>query len=306
MVLSDTPKKSPDFSVIVNCRNSDRFLKQCLDSIQDQTHSEFEVIVWDNMSVDSTLEIASKYSETDSRFKVFRGSTPLKLGEARNRAIQESQGRYIAFLDSDDMWHSTFLSDHIRVLDSYDQEIFGIGNVIEIDAVFRLTKDVTFDSVIFKPLQLRKIFKKLLKGNTVYFSSLVIPKQFFNYNAGFRPEYVQAEDYELLLRAAKKMKCYKIGLAYYRIHEGNVTNSQHEALFIETLEILRPYTKFVLGWITFKLTAARYFFYLSDTNFKGRLRKLKTHKINVTDLLMGTIILTLVAVKSKMFGKRSS
>ena len=264
------------------------------------------MIVWDNMSVDSTFQIASKYSESDGRFKVFCGLTPLKLGEARNMGIRESQGRYIAFLDSDDLWHPTFLFDHIKVLDRYEQEIFGIGNVIEIDAVFCLTKDPTVDPDISNPVQPRKIFRKLLKGNTVYFSSLVIPKQFFDHNVGFKPEYAQAEDYELLLRASRKMKCYKTGLAYYRVHEGNATNSQQEALFLESLEILKSYTKFVLGWITFKLTAARYFLYLSNPTYKSRLKKLKTQKVRVADLLIGAIILGLVTIKSEIFGKRAS
>jgi len=305
MLLNDFFQNFPTFTVIVNCRNSERFLSQCLESIQNQTHTNFEVIVWDNMSVDNTFQIASAYSKSDGRFKVFCGLTPLKLGEARNMAIRESQGRYIAFLDSDDLWHPNFLSDHIKVLDSYEQQIFGIGNVIEIDAAFRLTKDSTVDPVILNPVQPKKIFRKLLKGNTVYFSSLVIPKDFFDHNFGFKPNYVQAEDYELLLRASRNMKCYKTGLAYYRIHEGNATNSQQDALFVESIEILKSYNKHFWGWVTFKLTAARYFLYLDSPTYKSRLKKLKNQKIRVADLLIGAIILSLVTIKSEIFGKRA-
>ncbi len=292
--------------MIVNCRNSERFLSQCLESIQRQTYTDFEVIVWDNMSIDNTFQIAARFSESDSRFKVFCGLTPLELGEARNMAIRESQGRYIAFLDSDDLWHPTFLFDHIKVLDSYEQEIFGIGNVIEVNADFRSSKDPSVDSVILNPLQPSNVFRKLLKGNTVYFSSLVIPKQFFEHNAGFKPKYVQAEDYELLLRASRNMKCYKTGLAYYRIHDGNATNSQQNALFVESLEILKPYTKFFWGWISFRLTAVRYFLYLGNPTYKSRLKELKSQKIRVVDLLIGAIILGVVTIKSEIFGKRAS
>ena len=143
MLLSNSPKNSPDFSVIVNCRNSERFLKQCLDSIKNQTHSDYEVIIWDNKSTDRTFEIALGFSQSDNRFKVFQGESSLKLGEARNKAIQLAQGSFFAFLDSDDLWHPTFLADHLLILKNSEQKIYGVGNVIEIDSEFSLEKNTT-------------------------------------------------------------------------------------------------------------------------------------------------------------------
>lgn len=289
---------APIFSVIVNCRNSAKFLQSCLESIQNQTFKNYEVIVWDNCSTDNTFEIALDFSQVDNRFKVFHGETSLKLGEARNAAIRKALGKYLAFLDSDDLWHSNFLANHHKVLQESDDNIFGVGNVIEINSSFKLLNEdnFKFSSNTIMP---NYIFRKLLKGNTIYFSSLVVPISFFKDQAWFNPEYVQAEDYELLLRISQKLKCYKTGLAFYRIHEGNATNIQQEALFIETLQILTPYVGYFWGWISFKLTAARYFLYIDQPTFGQRLALLKELKVNKSDLLIGTIILSVVTIKSE-------
>jgi glycosyltransferase involved in cell wall biosynthesis len=301
MLLSNPSNDSPDFSVIVNCRNSERFLEQCLDSIRNQTHSNYEVIIWDNQSIDRTLEIANSYGQLDSRFKVFQGATSLKLGEARNKAIQEAQGKFYAFLDSDDLWHPTFLADHLLILKSSEQTLFGVGNVIEIDSDFSLEKNPIQKSTISTSAPPRDVFRRLLKGNTIYFSTLVIPGEFFIGQAGFNSEFVQAEDYELLLRVSQTMKCYKTGLAFYRVHEANTTNTQENALFVELLQILERYKDYFWAWISFKLTAARYFLFLNNLSYGKRLHRLKNLKVDLADLSMGALILCAVKIRSEFF-----
>jgi glycosyltransferase involved in cell wall biosynthesis len=228
------------------------------------------------------------------------------LGEARNKAIQKAQGSFFAFLDSDDLWHPTFLADHLLILKSSEQKFFGVGNVIEIDSDFNLEKNTTQKSSISIPDQPRDVFRRLLKGNTVHFSTLVIPGDFFISQAGFNSEFVQAEDYELLLRVSQEMKCYKAGLAYYRIHEANATNSQENALFVESLQILEPYKKHFWAWISFKLTAARYFLFLNNPTYSQRINVLRKLNVGIADLFMGAVILFAVTVRSELLGRKAS
>ena len=279
---------------------------QCLESIKRQTYPSYEVVIWDNRSTDSTFKIASGFRESDSRFLVYQGETSLKLGEARNAAIQKARGRFIAFLDSDDLWDTNYLADHIKVLQNTNQKIFGIGNVVEIDSRFNLTERNNPLESQGIPTPPEIIFRKLLKGNTIYFSSLVVPSSFFKKHNGFKPEYVQAEDYELLLRASQELKCYKTGLAYYRIHEGNATSAQQEELFLESLQILKPYSGYFWGWISYKLIAARYFLYIDRPSFGQRLEKLREMHVGKTDLLIGAIILSAVTIRSEFVGKKKS
>jgi glycosyltransferase involved in cell wall biosynthesis len=274
--------------------------------VKGQTYSNYEVIIWDNKSTDNTFKIASEFRESDNRFLVYQGETPLNLGEARNRAIQKARGRFIAFLDSDDLWDPNYLADHIKVLQNSNHKIFGIGNVVEIDSKFNLTeKNIPIESQRI-PTSPEIFFRKLLKGNTIYFSSLVIPNSFFEEHDGFKSEYMQAEDYELLLRASQELKCYKTGLAYYRIHEGNATSAQQEELFLESLQILKPYSGYFWGWISYKLIAARFFLYIDRPSFGQRLEKLRELHVGKTDLLIGAIILSAVTIRSEFVGKKNS
>ena len=117
---------------------------------------------------------------------------------------------------------------------------------------------------------------------------------------------MQAEDYELLLRIAQKMKCYKAGWAYYRIHEANATNSQEDALFVESLQILKPYRKYFWAWISFKLTAARYFLFLNNPTYGQRLDVLRKLNVGIKDLFMGAVILFAVTLKSELLGRKAS
>lgn len=279
---------------------------QCLESIKRQTYPNYEVIIWDNRSTDRTFQIASEFRDSDNRFLVFQGETPLKLGEARNLAIQKARGRFIAFLDSDDLWDPNYLADHVKVLQNANQNMFGIGNVVEIDSKFTLTGSDTPLEYLGNSTTPKIIFRKLLKGNTIYFSSLVVPHAYFKQHSGFNPDFTQAEDYELLLRVSQEMKCYKIGLVYYRIHEGNATNAQQEELLRESLQILKLYTGYFWGWISYKLIAARYFLYLDGPSFGKRLEKLKELHIRNADLLIGAIILSAVTIRSEFVGKKKS
>ena len=94
-------------SVIVNCKNSEKYLKECIDSILNQTYSNFEVIIVNNQSTDNTKNIISAYS--DNRIRYYETTKSLPLGAARNFAIEMSAGYFIAFLDSDDIWYKNKL-----------------------------------------------------------------------------------------------------------------------------------------------------------------------------------------------------
>lgn len=95
-------KNDPLVSVIMNCLNGEKYLREALDSVLNQSYQNFEIIFWDNLSTDSSKKIFHEYK--DKRFKYFLGEKYSKLYEARNYAISKSSGEYIAFLDVDDLW----------------------------------------------------------------------------------------------------------------------------------------------------------------------------------------------------------
>ncbi|MBO4300013.1 MAG: glycosyltransferase [Desulfovibrio sp.] len=93
--------QKPAVSVIMNCLNSARHLRAAMDSLMSQTFTDFEVVFWDNGSTDQSPSIAQNY---DARVRYFREENTVPLGQARNLALAQAQGRYLAFLDCDDLW----------------------------------------------------------------------------------------------------------------------------------------------------------------------------------------------------------
>jgi len=91
----------PKVSVVMNCLNGERYLKEAIDSVYAQTFTDWEIIFWDNASTDKSAEISQTY---DKRLRYFKSEKTYPLGKARNLAFEQALGKYIAILDVDDIW----------------------------------------------------------------------------------------------------------------------------------------------------------------------------------------------------------
>ena len=89
-------------SVILAVYNVEKYIKQTLDSVVNQTFKDIEIIVVDNKSTDKTLEIVNEYAKKDERFVIYKNTENLKQGIARNFGVQMARGEYIFFIDGDD------------------------------------------------------------------------------------------------------------------------------------------------------------------------------------------------------------
>lgn len=94
--------ENPLISVIIPVYNTDKYLKECLDSILNQTLKEIEVICIDDKSTDNSLNILEEYSKKDSRIKIIKNKENTGQAVARNIGLKEVKGEYISFIDSDD------------------------------------------------------------------------------------------------------------------------------------------------------------------------------------------------------------
>lgn len=105
---NDTPKNPNNFkdlvSIITPCYNSSMFISQTIESVLAQTYQAWEMIIVDDCSSDDTRDIIEEYIEKENRVKLIKLKKNSGPSAARNKAIEEAKGRYIAFLDSDDVW----------------------------------------------------------------------------------------------------------------------------------------------------------------------------------------------------------
>lgn len=103
-------------SVITPSWNSEKYIEKTIQSVQNQTYSNWEMIIVDDCSSDRTVDIIKKISKEDPRIKVLQQNTNGGAAKARNRSLSEATGRYIAYLDADDIWKPAKLEKQIQFM----------------------------------------------------------------------------------------------------------------------------------------------------------------------------------------------
>ena len=98
----------------MNCHDGEKFLKRSIDSIISQTYKNWEIIFFDNKSSDNSSKIVKRFN--DKRIRYFKSNKFLNLYNARNLAIKRAKGRYITFLDTDDLWTKDKLQTQLSFL----------------------------------------------------------------------------------------------------------------------------------------------------------------------------------------------
>lgn len=111
---------SPLVSIITPSYNAESFIGKTIKSVQNQTFENWEMIIVDDCSKDSTIDIVNKFSELDSRIKLVLLKENSGAAIARNTALKLAKGRYIAFLDSDDLWKSNKLEKQLNFMQKYN------------------------------------------------------------------------------------------------------------------------------------------------------------------------------------------
>ena len=106
--------ENPKVSILMNCRNGEKYVKFAINSILAQTYENWELVFFDNYSTDKTKNIVNSFS--DNRIKYFYSKKNLTLGQARKSAETYLNGDFIAILDSDDLWNKDKLSIQIKIL----------------------------------------------------------------------------------------------------------------------------------------------------------------------------------------------
>jgi teichuronic acid biosynthesis glycosyltransferase TuaG len=100
-------------SIITPCHNCSKFIGQTISSVFTQTYSDWELIIVDDCSTDNSLDVIYQLVGNNTKVKVIPLKENVGAAEARNIALRQAQGRYIAFLDSDDIWRANKLEDQL-------------------------------------------------------------------------------------------------------------------------------------------------------------------------------------------------
>lgn len=131
-------KNSDLVSIIMPSYDCGRFVAESVESVLAQTYQNWELLFVDDCSQDDTLSTMMRYAKHDKRIKVFQNSTNSGAAVSRNTALRNACGRWIAFLDSDDLWEPTKLEKQVRFMEK-NGYAFTYTEYQEMDAEGNLT-----------------------------------------------------------------------------------------------------------------------------------------------------------------------
>lgn len=217
------------FSVIIPVYNAEKYIAATIQSVLDQVCGEFEMIIIDDFSTDSSAEILSRFS--DSRMKRITHKENMGVSVSRNEGLEIAKGEYIIFLDHDDLLPEDRLLRHMIYLEKHPEIGAVGGKIINIDGQGELI-DVYRDQIEADPLRNRAV---LHSENPYINSSVTYRKSVLeDYKIRFWDKAYGLEDYVFLLAVSKVSRVSAIEdvTLQYRRHETNTEKkilSQHMA-----------------------------------------------------------------------------
>jgi len=250
--------QNPEVSIITANFNCERFIETTIKSVLAQTFTNWEMIIVDDLSTDYGPEIIKKYCEEDSRIKLITLEKNSGPAVARNTAIEKAEGRFIAFLDSDDQWTPNKLKVQIAFMKENNFALT-YTEYVKVDE-----EGNTISDVIPRPEKVN--YEKMLNSNfipclTAIYDSATLGKVYM-------PLILKRQDYGLWLKILKKIDyAYAIHeqLAYYRVRKNDSVSSNKvkSAVYhwkilreVEHVPLLKAMYKFaqyaVIGYIKFK------------------------------------------------------
>lgn len=231
----------PVVSVILPVYNGERFLKEAVDSILVQTFTDFELIIVDDCSMDSTSLILTEYATRDTRIRVMRQSRNMGIVEALNTGSHAATGQYIARMDVDDISLPERFERQVEYLNSHpDVGVLGTG-VQLIDVLGKKQTIVTL------PPDYIQIYWSLFFCNPIVHPTVMMRRDLFLRARGYRTGY--PEDYDLWRRMASLTRLANLPevLLLLRKHLSNLSLTHEAYSLASAIRVIRELILNVLG-----------------------------------------------------------
>lgn len=226
-------------SICMITYNRGKYLKEAIDSILTQSFLDWELIIVDNGSTDNSIDLINSYINKDSRIKLF--INPInKISYSRNLALSKCSSKYVAVLDSDDVWlGKDKLLDQYNFLEKNPEYVLVGGGGITID---ENSKEIGKITHYLTDLEIRN--KMLFYNNFIHSSVLYVKEK--AESCGFYDESINmGEDYDLWLKLGSlgKISNSNLFLVKYRVHSGNVCSGDLLRVKRDTIKIIKKYKK---------------------------------------------------------------
>lgn len=200
-------------SVIMPCFNSASFLAEAIQSVLNQSFKDFELIVIDDCSTDSTSILMDYFVRKDKRVKYLKNNKNMGISYSRNRGVREAQGRFIAVMDSDDLMSPDRLKKSIKVLNDCD---------VVYTSYLQADENGKLNGLIEPEIPTKLNMKQILETQMIPHVTMVGRKELFEY----KDEYRTNDDLFLvasLFKRGVRFKRIKEPLMIVRYHQSSTS-----------------------------------------------------------------------------------
>ncbi len=214
-------------SIIMPAYNSASTISESIQSVLDQTFKSWELLIIDDQSIDNTIEIVKDFISKDKRINLLALTNNGGLSNARNSGIKIAKGKFLAFLDADDLWSAKKLEAQIELhLQNPNCRISHTNYDFVIEGkIFSRNRSRLFDKFFVKS---GKLYPQILYKNNIAILSVMVDRKLIETCKGFDTGLWALEDQDLWIKIAKhncEFGYLEEKLCYYRINPHGMSNN---------------------------------------------------------------------------------
>ena len=221
--------------------NGEKYLKQSIESVRQQTYKDWELIIVNDCSTDNSRNIMQSYADTDSRIRIVDNGSNLKLPRSLNAGFREARGKYLTWTSDDNMYKPNALEELSRYLD-YNSEIgFVYSDMDVVDASLNFIGEQSLES------------DRLLYADCIG-ASFMYRKEVIDKVGEYDPDMFLVEDYEYWIRVSKKFKIGHINknLYIYRVHDNSLTGTRKKDINKQLYRLRKRHMEYLISNVTGK------------------------------------------------------
>ena len=230
----------PKISVLMTVYNSERYLRTAIESVLNQSLKDFELIILDDCSTDSSWSIIEKYASQDERIVAIKNEVNLGGCQNLNKGLKILRGKYMARHDNDDWSYPDRLERQFNYMESHP-EVGIVGGAIEL--IDKNGKTIGKRTYNLSDLEIRK---KIFRYSPFAHPLVMVRKSVLDkVGCFYDPSFAPADDYDLWFRIGKESKFANLPdtLLKYRMLPGSITFSSTKKMEMKTIDVRRKYVR---------------------------------------------------------------
>ncbi|WP_404445978.1 glycosyltransferase [Sutcliffiella horikoshii] len=238
----------PQVTVFIPVYNSEKNIKECINSIIDQTYKNLEILIVDDGSTDNSLDIINSFN--DNRIRLIRNNENKGIPYTRNLGLQEAKGKYLAVMDSDDIAFLNRIEVQVKFMEK-NKDIDVLGSNYQLIGG-KFNKKVISKFTIDQEIKAGLIFLNRICNSTAF----IRLESINNFKIKYNPSYFVVQDYDFFVQVSKIGKLFILPeiLIKYRISHSNITAKSKKNKSAARQEIINAIQLDILKHYNFHLS----------------------------------------------------